>query len=158
MLDVEHLFREHADELRRALRRRFDASVPDALIEDACGATWAIAWAKREQIREDNPMGWLFTVARHEVLALLRKRRFEAPAPELLEPVDRCASPDVAVEAREALELLAQLGANQRLAVGLRVAGYSYREVVAVTGKTYTWTNRHVAEGTARLRRLAADR
>src|SRR5215211_7290267 len=98
MLDVEHLFREHADELRRTLRRRFDASVPDGLIEDACGATWAIAWAKRYQIREENPMGWLFTVARREALALLRKRRFETPTPDLLEPVDRRASPQLAIE------------------------------------------------------------
>ncbi len=29
MLDVETLYREHAEDLRRALRRRFDSSVPD---------------------------------------------------------------------------------------------------------------------------------
>lgn len=123
MLDVEQLYREHAEELRRALRRRFDMSVPDALIEDACGATWAIAWAKREHVRDENAHGWLVTVGRHEVLALLRKRRLETTANDGIEPPDRRGGPELALEAREALELVSQLGPNQRLALGLQIAG-----------------------------------
>ncbi len=155
MLDVEALYREHADDLYRALRRRFDRSVPDAVIEDACGATWAIAWAKREQVREDNVMGWLVTVGRHEVLALLRKRRFETFTYDGVEAADGPCSPELALEAREMLELIAELGANQRRALSLRAAGYSYRELCDLTGKTYTWANRHLSEGRAALRRLS---
>jgi DNA-directed RNA polymerase specialized sigma24 family protein len=77
VLDVEALYRDNADYLHRSLRRRFDSSVPDALIEDACSATWVIAWEKRALVREENPLGWLVTVAWHEALALLRKRRLE---------------------------------------------------------------------------------
>ncbi|MBA3375042.1 MAG: sigma-70 family RNA polymerase sigma factor, partial [Actinobacteria bacterium] len=122
MLDVEALYREHADDLYRVLRRRFDRSVPDAVIEDASGTTWAIARAKREQVREDNAMGWLVTVGRHEVLALLRKRRFEILTYDEVETADRRCSPELALEAREMLELFAELGANQRLALSLRAA------------------------------------
>ncbi|MBA2630334.1 MAG: sigma-70 family RNA polymerase sigma factor [Thermoleophilaceae bacterium] len=100
MLDVEALYREHADDLYRVLRRRFDMSVPDAVIEDACGATWAIAWAKREQLLDDNLMGWLVTVGRHEALAVLRRRRFELLVDGGVEPADRRSCPEQALARR----------------------------------------------------------
>lgn len=151
MLDVEAVYRGHAEELRLALRRRFDSSVPDVLIEDACGSTWLIAWAKRHEIRDGNAMGWLVTVALHEALALLRKRRFERPG-DGAEPADARTSPDLIREAHEALELVAGLTPNQRVALSLQLAGYSYKELAEATGKTYTWANRHVSEGRAALR------
>jgi RNA polymerase sigma factor (sigma-70 family) len=155
MPDVEVLFREQEAHLRRTLRRRFNAAVPDALIEDACASAWAIAWRRRERIPEENPVGWLVVVARHEALALLRKRRGESAA----EPPASIAAPDgdpeLALEAREAVELLTGLGTNQRVVLTLQAAGFSYAEIAAITGKTYTWTNRHLREGRARLRALA---
>src|SRR5204863_241662 len=48
VVDIESLFREHDFQLYRAVRRRFDSSVPDALIEDACASAWTIAWAQPE--------------------------------------------------------------------------------------------------------------
>jgi DNA-directed RNA polymerase specialized sigma24 family protein len=155
VVDVEALFREHDQYLHRVLRRRFDASVPTAVIEDACASAWAIAWAHRDRVLDENPVGWLVTVAWRETLALLRKRRVEASSAVPL-TFARDGDPEAALEPREGLELVAQLGPNQRLAVGLQAGGFGYQEIAELTGKTYTWTNRHVSEGRARLRALAA--
>jgi RNA polymerase sigma factor (sigma-70 family) len=156
MLDIETLYRECSDDLYRALRRRFDCSVSDALIEDACQAAWTIAWRCRARVSGEF-MAWLVVVARHELLALLRKQSGEFwLGDDVLERLDCDSDPQVACEARLILETLAGLTANQRVALGLVVAGYSYDEVAALTGKTYTWVNRHVSEGRARARLLAA--
>lgn len=56
MLDVEAVYRGHAEELRLALRRRFDSSVPDVVIEGACGSTWLIAW--KNATRSATAMRW----------------------------------------------------------------------------------------------------
>lgn len=154
MLDVEAVYRGHAEELRVALRRRFDSSVPDVVIEDACGSTWLIAWTKRYEVRDGNPMGWLVTVAFHEALALLRNRRFERQS-DGPEPEDVRTHPSLITEAHETLGLLAGLTPNQRLALSLQLAGYSYEELAELTGKTYTWANRHISEGRAALRERA---
>jgi RNA polymerase sigma factor (sigma-70 family) len=155
MLDVESLFREHDRYLYRVLRRRFSPSVPDALIEDACASAWEIAWTHRERIREENLVGWLVTVAWREALALLRKLRNEACSDAVCLEVGRDSDLELALEAKASLELLAQLPPNQRLALTLQAAGFGYREISEATGKTYTWTNRHLTEGRARLRSLA---
>jgi RNA polymerase sigma factor (sigma-70 family) len=157
MLDVETLYRECSEDLYRALRRRFDRSVPDALVEDACQAAWMIAWAHRDRISDESPMGWLVTVARHELLALLHKGRHELATGEDAITADRRCDLELALAAREALATLAALTANQRQALSLKAAGYSYDELAELTGKTYTWVNRHLTEGRARLRELAAD-
>jgi RNA polymerase sigma factor (sigma-70 family) len=156
VVDIESLFREHDRQLYRAVRRRFGPSVPDALIEDACASAWTIAWAKHEHVRDENPVGWLITVAWHEALALLRKRGREVCSGALPELAVAEHDPQANAEARECLEFLAELNPNQRLALSLRAAGLGYREIAEVTGKTITWTNRHITEGRARLRKLAA--
>jgi RNA polymerase sigma factor (sigma-70 family) len=159
MVDVERLYRDQAGQLLRALRKRFSrASVPDALVEDACAQAWAIAWRNREQIEADNPFGWLVVVATHEIYALLRKRRFEAPS----ETTDadfgaaRQADPELAFEAREALEALCNLKPQQCQALALRAGGYRYQEIEQLTGRSYTWVNRHLTEGTRALRNASS--
>jgi len=57
VVDVELLFREHDQYLRKVLRRRFGASVPAAVIEDGCASAWTIAWAQREKVHDENPLG-----------------------------------------------------------------------------------------------------
>jgi hypothetical protein len=57
VVDVELLFREHDQYLRKVLRRRFGASVPAAVIEDGCASAWTIAWAQREKLHDENPLG-----------------------------------------------------------------------------------------------------
>ena len=56
------------------------------------------------------------------------------------------------MEARTALETLAGLPPRQRRYMALFVAGYRYREIVAICGVTYTNVNNHLVRARARLR------
>lgn len=148
---MSRLWSEHDQYLLRVQRRRFDASVPTVVLEDACARAWTLAWIHRDRVREENPVGWLVTVARREVLAELRHRRVEVS--ESPAAAAHTADLEVAFEARQCLELMIHLRPNQRVALGLRAAGFSYREIAERTGKTCTWTNRHLTDGRARLAR-----
>jgi RNA polymerase sigma factor (sigma-70 family) len=141
MIDVDRLFRDHARELERSVRRRFaGSSVPDVVIEDACAQAWLIAWRERDRVEPDNVVAWLVVVAVHEVIALLKKRRREADGDllELTAAATCDADPELALELRAALEALAALNPNQRLALELRAAGYRYTEIQELLGRTYT--------------------
>jgi DNA-directed RNA polymerase specialized sigma24 family protein len=59
---------------------------------------------------------------------------------------------ELAHEAHEALHVLASLKQRQRQT--LAMAGFSYREIQALRGVTYTNVNRHVSEGRAMARKL----
>jgi RNA polymerase sigma factor (sigma-70 family) len=156
MIDVERLYREHARYLRNIMRRRFSrTSVPDALIEDACAEAWLIAWRYRETIDDARPLAWLVVVATHELFALLRKLRNETDDGGV-EPFTNVGDPELAFETREALEALSSLKPQQREALGLRAGGFSYEEIQALTGRTYTWVNRHVSEGKRALHAAVA--
>jgi DNA-directed RNA polymerase specialized sigma24 family protein len=50
-----------------------------------------------------------------------------------------------------------RLSAAQRLTLSLCATGYSYKEISAATGKTYTWVNRHLTEGTAKPQQLTTQ-
>lgn len=39
----------------------------------------------------------------------------------------------------------------------LRGQGWSYEQIYGLTGRTYTWVNRHLAEGRTALRKLAEE-
>src|SRR5437899_7054853 len=126
MVDVERLYREHSDYVRRVVRHRFARRhVPDALIEDACAQAWLIAWRQRDRIEDARPIGFVIVVATHEVFALLRKRRGERGG-QAIEEFASVGDPELALEAREALEALGALKPQQREALALRVGGYSY--------------------------------
>ena len=64
---------------------------------------------------------------------------------QLLEAAECCS---------EARRLLAQLKPAERRALLLIAAGYSYVEIGAINGWTFTKVNRSLAEGRARLRQL----
>jgi DNA-directed RNA polymerase specialized sigma24 family protein len=57
--------------------------------------------------------------------------------------------------ARTALRVLAELPARQREYLTLRVAGFSYQEICALTGgSTYSHVNKQLAKARARIRLL----
>jgi DNA-directed RNA polymerase specialized sigma24 family protein len=58
------------------------------------------------------------------------------------------------VEARETMVSLRGLKSHQRLVLIMKAEGFSYNEIAALTGKTYTWVNRHLTEGRKAARRL----
>jgi DNA-directed RNA polymerase specialized sigma24 family protein len=113
-------------------------------------------------------------VTRREALALRRARerllgatapaRWPAAERDPANPLDRvaCERPDPAerLERREraahALARLAALKPHERRALVLQAQGYSYAEICAICGWTYTKVNRCLAEGRARLRDMGA--
>ena len=60
------------------------------------------------------------------------------------------------MEARAALDALAQLPERQRRYLELLVAGYRYEEIVELTGATYTNVNKHLTRARARVREAQA--
>jgi len=146
--DPGETFRAHHDELVLAIQRRLE--VDRAMAEDAVSLAF-LQYAAGKARREHNVGGWLFTTARREALRLLRQDfHLESLDSEHDVPIDVL---DETAEAHEALHGLARLTDNQRQALGLFVGGHSYVEICELTGKTYTWVNRHIAEARAVLRR-----
>ena len=158
------LLRSHgAVFLRRA--RRFSLCADDA--DDAFQRAAEILLTKAPPIEAERLIGWMQVVVRREALALRRARQRslganpEAPGPPGLDwlPSDS-PGPHERLERRErvarAAVLLARLKPQERRALALQAQGHSYAEIQAITGWTYTKTNRCLAEGRARLRQLGA--
>jgi RNA polymerase sigma factor (sigma-70 family) len=162
--EAERLFRDHGDGLVRAIRRRLRCG--DALAEDACAFAWLQLWRTRPASRE-RIFGWLYVVALHEGLRLIRRGGIEllADHPDGMGGVgsqtdplaDRLADPrttELRVDAREALRTLAALKPRQRGVLALQAAGYTYQEIAEVLGVTYTYVNRHLTKGRRAVRGL----
>jgi RNA polymerase sigma factor (sigma-70 family) len=142
--------------LRRA--RRFSLCAADA--EDALQRSIEILLTKGAAVDPRRLPAWMHVVVRREALAVRRIRErsirgdtldhveSDRPGPqEWLERRDRVAG---------AAALLRRLKPQERRAIGLQAQGYSYAEIQAITGWSYTKTNRCLAEGRARLRQLGA--
>lgn len=158
------LLRSHgAVFLRRA--RRFSVCADDA--DDAYQRAAEILLKKAPAIETERLIGWMQVVVRREALAVRGARQralgiqaddgegslvewlpCEGPGPlERLERRERVA---------RAAVLLRRLKPQERRALALQAEGYSYAEIQAITGWTYTKTNRCLAEGRSRLRQLGA--
>jgi RNA polymerase sigma factor (sigma-70 family) len=103
---------------------------------------------------------WMHVVTRREALAVRRDRERMLGAEVGDTLVSRAPCPaeraEIRERARERARLLARLKPDERRALVLKGAGYSYREICERTGWTYTKVNRCLAEGRARLRALGA--
>jgi hypothetical protein len=111
---------------------------PQELIEDACQTTWASLL--RVQPDRHAVFAWLRVVMIHEAYRLSaierREARLERLRPRDGDSLEVAVDPrplDDAVEALEALQLLASLPQRQRDDLALRLAGYSYDEIRART-------------------------
>jgi RNA polymerase sigma factor (sigma-70 family) len=154
--DEEALYRRHHRNLQRAVARAVNA--PRELIEDACQTAWMIML--RSQPDRGAIFAWLRVVAIHEAYRLSRAHR----TPHL-EDIDHSEGWDAVIahgvtiddtiEARRALERLAELPPRQRRDLALRVAGFTYREIAKITGgRSYTNVNKHLRKARARIRRV----
>jgi DNA-directed RNA polymerase specialized sigma24 family protein len=160
--DEAELYRRYHGELERAVARVVHA--PHELIEDACQTAWTILL--RYQPDRRSIFGWLRTVAIHEAYRLSaigrRDARLGALCSGELDWTDAIAgsrSLDEAVEALEALRVLASLPERQRDDVALFVAGYSYAEIRGMTpGRTATNVTKSLVKGRARIRRARRER
>jgi RNA polymerase sigma factor (sigma-70 family) len=164
--DEPELFRANHERLLRLVAR--DTGAAPALVEDACCFAWLQLLS--HQPERERIVGWLRVVARHEALRLQRQqwgtRPLEVPTREgwhgqtgerltLAERLPAPVDTELAVEASEALRALAGLRWRRRRVLELKLAGFSYREIMELLGVTYTNVNRHLSEGRAELRRAA---
>ncbi|MGI9021255.1 MAG: RNA polymerase sigma factor [Solirubrobacterales bacterium] len=146
---------------RRA--RRFSLCADDA--EDALQRSIEILLTRHSTLDRARLLPWMLTVVGREALAVRRRRLRELSATaDVSEALAAAQSerpgPMERLERRErvsrAARLLARLKPQERRALALQAEGYSYAEIQAITGWTYTKVNRCLAEGRARLRQLDA--
>jgi RNA polymerase sigma factor (sigma-70 family) len=134
-----------------ATARRYSATPEDA--EDAYQRGLEILLAKAPTTREEELVPWLKTVVKHEAFAIRRQRERAAPLTadgELTEPAAGAATVETAERyerLRQGAEALRRLKPQEMRALRLRAEGYSYREIAAITGWTYTKVNRCLTEG-----------
>ena len=124
-----------------------------------------ILLTKAPSTSEDELIPWLKTVVKHEAWALRRQRERHSPVTDDGELRDRPAPTSVTHEQAERLERL-RLGAealghlkpHEVRALRLKAEGFSYREICAMTGWSYTKVNRLLTEGRrAFLRRVSGS-
>jgi len=144
-----------------ATARRYAATPEDA--EDACQRGLEILLTKAPSTSEEELIPWLKTVVKHEAFALRRQRERHSPVTDDGELRDRPAPSAVTHEQAERLERLRQgaealghLKPHEIKALVLKAEGFSYREICAITGWSYTKVNRLLTEGRrAFLRRVS---
>lgn len=148
----------HGSELLR-VARRFAGSEEDA--HDALQRGFEVLLRKGDALAPEWALPYIKVVVRHEAFALSRERRRTRSIDHWeLDGLEEHRSPS-ADELCERLDLrrrarrdLAKLKQDERRALVLLAAGYSYKQICELTGWSYTKTNRCIAEGRERLRRL----
>jgi RNA polymerase sigma factor (sigma-70 family) len=157
--DEADLYERHHRALMIAVSHAINGS--PQLIEDACQTAWTILL--RRQPDRASVFAWLYVVAIHEAYRLSAIERRELHLEDLAIEGDweTILASRVTVEdqldALEALRALAGLPDRQRQDLSLRVAGFTYREIAAMTGgRTYTNVNKHLVKARAAIRH--ADR
>jgi RNA polymerase sigma factor (sigma-70 family) len=151
----------HAPLLRNTARRV--SLCPDDA-DDACQRALEIVLTKAPPLDPARLVAWARVVARREALAVRRSRERLVGGSDGRDAADSTPTerPN-AVELAErrdralmALRALATLKPDERRALVLQASGYSYAEIGAIAGWTYTKVNRLLAEGRAKLRAGAA--
>jgi RNA polymerase sigma factor (sigma-70 family) len=146
------LMSAHAPLLRNTARR-LSLCHDDA--DDACQRALEIVPTKAPPLEPTRLVAWARVVTRREALAVRSARQRGVSAGEIDQvaasvPADRPTAAEV-LERRDravvALRSLATLKPDERRALVLQASGYSYAEICAITGWTYTKVNRCLAEG-----------
>jgi RNA polymerase sigma factor (sigma-70 family) len=153
---AEALLSSHAAAFRRTAGR-VSICADDA--EEAVGRASLILLEKAPPHPPDRLAAWMHVVCKHEALAVRRERErlLAAEVTDVCVPGDPC--PADRAERREwahaRARTLHRLKPDEQRALVLRGEGYSYAEIGAMSGWTYTKVNRCLTEGRARLRQLA---
>lgn len=154
------LLSSHGPVLRRTARR---VSICTEDAEDAVQRAAEIMLRKAPSVEPERLVAWMKVVTRNEALAVRRSRerglgvvsrdgeppRLDSFVGEHPDPAELAERREQVVEARGSL---AALKPAERLAILLQAQGYSYGEICALCGWTYTKVNRSLAEGRAKLR------
>jgi RNA polymerase sigma factor (sigma-70 family) len=151
--DEAELFERDSERLLRVVRRAIGGR--GQIAEDACSFAWL--QLLRTQPERNSIFPWLCTVAINEARRLLkgqtRLAEFdENPAEPTATHVDTGADVELALEARQALELMAELSDQKVRIFSLHVAGFTYDEICAATGYSWTQVNRHMVRARSRVR------
>jgi RNA polymerase sigma factor (sigma-70 family) len=133
--------------------RRFSLCGHDA--EDAYQRSLEILLTKAPTARRDELRPWLHTVIKHEALALRRQRERSVSGEDEAAGADAVAAPergpDEAATGRERVhrtaEALSTLKPGEMQCLILKALGYSYDEIAARTGFSWTKVNRSLTEG-----------
>jgi len=145
----------HADDLLR-VARRYSLCADDA--HEAYQRALEIYVRHARRLEADTAHRWLFTVLKHEALAV-RKQRSQLLGAEESEldrlesrttdsPEDRAIAADDIGRAAAALR---RLKPDEIRALWLKASGLSYAEIMEETSWSYTKVNRCLAEGRASL-------
>jgi RNA polymerase sigma factor (sigma-70 family) len=136
------------------IARRVSICADDA--DDAVQRAALILLTKAPPLEPNRLMAWASVVTKHEALGVRRNRErhlggggLELLPTELPGPLERAERRECVADQKRRL---AELKANERLAILLQAEGYSYAEICALCGWTYTKVNRCLAEGRAALR------
>ena len=140
--------------------RRFSLCGHDA--EDAYQRSLEILLTKAPTTRRDELRPWLHTVIKHEALAVRRQRERSVSVEDETAGADAVPAterePDEAATGRERVyrtaEALGALKPSEMQCLILKALGYSYDEIAARTGFSWTKVNRSLTEG----RRLFFER
>ena len=136
--DEAELYRRLHAPLQRIVRGR--VSGPATCVEDACAFAWE-QLLRYQPERSGQLFGWLVTVATREGWRLVKIERRTTPADAT--ELEWVPGPERELEQRtralEALQALAALRPAERRLLCLRAAGYSYRELMAIEQRSYTW-------------------
>jgi RNA polymerase sigma factor (sigma-70 family) len=159
-----------AEAALRRTARRYSLCQADA--EDALQRAIVILLTKAPPLAAQALTAWMHVVTRNEALAVRRARERLLGAPwgghvratgralAVEPPPSSHPGSEEELERRDRLAraagLLAMLKPHERRAIVLQAEGYSYAEIQALTGWSYTKVNRSLAEGRARLRELGA--
>lgn len=154
---AEDLFRDHRRFLL-AVAERNSADLGDA--EDALQETFITFLDRFDATGDTPPLAWFTLTLKRRCWAIYRRRRGapDQPLIHLLDTVgDTALSPHETAELTEQMKrnrsLLKMLKPNERRVLGLIAAGFSYEEIMTITGWSYTKVNRSARDGRARLRR-----
>jgi len=166
--EVGAFFATHADRLQRTVRYRVHG-VAHEVIEDACQIAWTTLLRRVDITLDARGFSWLITVAVREAWRL-GSITHEQPVGTFVSGLDRedehghLPEPTDAehrgtdakaldhIEHLERLQAMQVLKPAEREALYLKGIGYSYDEIMRLTGASYTAVNRRITEGRATLR------
>ncbi len=137
----------------RRYARRFSLCSDDA--EDACQRGLEILLTKAPTASRAELRSWLFTVVKHEALAVRhqRERAAAAGSAEDIEAFTAERAPEPTEQAsgtertRRAAEALGHLKPAELRCMLLKAMGFSYEEIAQRTGFSFTKVNRCLTEG-----------
>jgi RNA polymerase sigma factor (sigma-70 family) len=140
----------------KATARRYSLCAEDA--EDAYQRSLEIMMTRAPTQEASELARWLHTVIKHEALAVRRQRERILGNGESLDRSSSCdevESPEELAPERERVrrsaEALAQLKQCEVKCLLLKAVGYSYDEISAKTGYSWTKVNRSLSEGRKRF-------